>query len=177
MDAKEIIIQALGVIGVLASIAAYQCNEHKKLMILRTVNESFFAAQYFLLGAFTGMAMNIIGCIRNIIFAKRVEANKSTTVWRIVFSIIFSIFIILTWSGFKSLLSGFAKVMSTVAYGSKNTAFVRIMCFFTSICWFIYNFCVKSYAGCVCEALTICSVLIGIIRIDIPKYTKVKKQA
>lgn len=177
MDAREIFIQTLGAIGVLASIAAYQCRQHKKLMILRTVNESFFAAQYFLLGAFTGMAMNLIGCIRNIIFAKQVESKKSTVISRIVFSVIFSVFIILTWSGFKSLLSGFAKIMSTVAYGSKNTSFVRIICFFTSICWFIYNFCVKSYAGCVCEALTICSVLAGIIRIDIPEHLRAKGRA
>ena len=34
---------------------------------------------------------------------------------------------------------------------------------------YIYNFSVGSYTGVVCEVLTISSVMIGILRIDIPR--------
>lgn len=74
----EIFIQVLGIIGIIASILSFQCKDHKRLMILRTVNEMFFAVQYGLLGAFTGMLMNLIGSTRNLVFAKMVEEKKDT---------------------------------------------------------------------------------------------------
>lgn len=163
------LIQGLGIIGITASVLSFQCKGHKKLLALRTANEFFFAMQYILLGAYTGAAMNLIGCVRNIVFSKMVEKGKSTSFARGVFSVIFLIFAGVTWAGGKSILVGAAKVLSTVAYGSKNVFFVRVMIFITSVSWFTYNFIVKSYAGCVCELLTICSIIVGIIRIDIPK--------
>lgn len=169
MTAYDIFVQAIGVIGIISSVLSFQCKNHKPLMIFRTGNEFFFAIQYFLLGAYTGTAMNILGCTRNLIFTKMVEKNKSTVKMRVVFSALFLIFSIFTWSGFKSILVGIAKVLSTVAYGSSNTAFVRILILITSISWFTYNFMVKSYAGCVCEFFTICSIIVGIIRIDLVK--------
>ena len=101
-----------------------------------------------------------------------IEKKKSTLPLRIIFSILFVVFALLTWDGLKSLLSGVAKVLSTIAYGSSNTSFVRLIIFFTSISWLIYNYSVKSYAGCVCEILNIVSIIVGFIRIDIPKYIK-----
>ena len=162
-------MQGLGVIGIIASILSFQCSKHKKLLFLRTANEFFFGLQYCLLGAYTGMAMNIIGCVRNVIFSKMVEKNKNTMPMRAAFSALFVIFSFFTWAGFKSVLIGVAKVLSTYAYGSSNTFFVRIMIFITSTSWLIYNYMVKSYAGCVCEILTLCSIIVGVIRIDIPR--------
>lgn len=173
----QILVQGIGAIGIIASILSFQCKEHKKLLIFKTANEFFFAIQYLLLGAYTGVAMNIIGCTRNLIFTKMVEKKKSTVLMRVIFSVIFMAFTVFTWSGLKSVLAGGAKVLSTVAYGSSNTAFVRCLILITSLAWFIYNFAVGSYSGCVNEFLTICSIIVGIVRLDIPKAkNKIKEK-
>lgn len=127
--------EALGVIGIIAAVLSFQCAKHKRLLFLRTVNEFSFGIQYFLLGAYTGMAMNIVGCVRNIIFSRLVEKGKSTVPMRIFFSALFVIFSVFTWAGPKSILVGAAKVISTAAYGSSKTATVRIMVLFTSATW------------------------------------------
>lgn len=167
-SAYQIFVQALGIIGIIASVMSFQCKKHGKLMILRTANEFFFAVQYFLLGAYTGMAMNLIGCVRNLIFVRMVKQDKNTIPARVAFSVLFLVGTAFTWSGLKSVLIGIAKVISTVAYGSSNTFVVRVMVLITSTSWLIYNMIVKSYAGCVCEFLTLCSIIVGIVRIDIP---------
>lgn len=164
----NLIVQLLGLLGIIANVMTFQSSEHKKLIVLKTANELLFGVQYLLLGAYTGMAMNFVGCVRNVIFGKMVEKEKSTVPARWAFSILFVIFAVITRSGFKSVLIGGAKVLSTVAYGSKNVFFVRILVFITSICWFCYNFQVGSVAGCVCEGLALVSIIVGIIRIDIP---------
>ena len=171
------LIHSLGAIGILASIMSFQCEKHKKLIFFRTANELSFAVQYFLLGAYTGMTMNIIGCIRNVIFAKMVEKNKSTVISRCIFSVIFFIFALFTWEGMRSALSGVAKVLSTFAYGCSNTFIVRLVTLITSSCWLIYNYYAKSYAGCICEILTLVSIVIALLRIDMPKVIKRKEAA
>ena len=167
MDTFDIIIQLIGGLGILASILAFQFKKHKSILFFRTLNEFIFAIQYFLLGAYTGAAASVVGCARNIIFTKQLSKNKKTTVSVIVFAIIFTVFGFATWQGPKSLLIIFAKVMSTLAYGNKNTTVVRVIIFSTSTMWLIYNYCVFSIAGVLCEAFTLLSLIIGIIRLDI----------
>lgn len=165
----DIFVHSVGVMGIIASIISFQCKKHKNMLIFRTANEMLFAVQYFLLGAYTGMAMNLIGSLRNVFFTRMVEKKKNTYPVRILFSIAFAVFTLLTWEGYKSLLSGSAKIISTFAYGSSNTSLVRIIILITSTGWFLYNICVKSYAGCACELFTICSIIFAIVRIDILK--------
>ena len=169
----EFIIQSLGVIGIIASIISFQCKKHSSILFFRTMNEAFFGVQYFLLGAYTGMAMNLVGCVRNIIFSNQVQKGKNTFCSATIFSIFFVLFGIFTWAGFKSILIIIAKVISSFAYGNKNTTIVRTSILLTSSSWLIYNVFVGSFAGIVCEAFTLISLVAGIIRLDIiPRIKK-----
>ncbi len=169
MKYYDFIIQVIGYIGLSCSVIAFQCKEHKKVMIFRTLNEMFFAVQYFFLESYTGVAMNLIGSARNMIFARRVEKEKSTTMWQILFSIIFIVMGLITSKGLISIMVIIAKVVTTIAYSMKNTKYIRLLTLPTSICWLIYNIACNSSAGILCEAFTICSIITSIIRIDILK--------
>lgn len=163
----DIIIQTIGGFGILASIISFQCKKHNSILFFRTLNEFIFAIQYFLLGAYTGMIVNLVGCVRNLVFTKQISHNKKTTISVIIFSIMFIVFGLAFWQGPKSILIITAKVLSTLAYGNKNTSFVRGIIFVTSTSWLIYNCCVFSIAGVLCESFTLLSLIIGIIRLDI----------
>lgn len=171
----DIIIQSVGILGIIASIISFQCKKHNSILFFRTLNEFLFAIQYFLLGAYTGMAMNLVGCVRNIVFTKQISKNKKTTISTIIFGVLFFVFGLFTWQGAKSILIIVAKVLSTMAYGNKNTTLVRAIIFITSTSWLIYNYFVFSIAGVLCEAFTLGSLIIGVIRLDIiPALTKRK---
>ena len=75
---KFIIAQIFGFAGFACSVSAYQCKKHKSVMILKTLNEMLFAFQYFFLGTYTGMAMNIISSVRNLTFSYLVKKEKNT---------------------------------------------------------------------------------------------------
>lgn len=165
----DIIIQSIGVIGLLCAVIAFQCKQHKNVMLFRTLNEIFFAIQYFCLASYTGVAMNLIGSVRNIIFAIRVKKEKSTLIWQILFSFMFIVIGILTTNGIVSVMVILAKVVTTIAYSLKNTKYIRLLTLPTSICWLVYNIVCNSFAGILSEAFTICSIITAIIRIDIIK--------
>lgn len=169
----DIVIQLIGGLGILASIAAFQCRQHKYILGLRTLSEFIFAVQYCLLGAYTGMAAELIGCLRNQIFTKQVAKGRKTTGSILIFSLAFAVFGLITWEGPKSLLVIFAKVLSTVAYGNKNPTVMRTIILLTSSSWLIYNIYVFSLAGILCEIVTLVSLIVGILRMDLlPKLKK-----
>lgn len=131
------------------------------------MNEFLFGIQYFFLGAYTGMAMNFVGCVRNVIFSNRVAKGKKTGPFIALFSVLFTIFGVVTWQGSKSILIIIAKVLSTVAYGNKNTRVVRAIILVTSSSWLIYNSFAGSIAGVICEVLTLFSIISAFIRLDL----------
>ena len=61
--------------------------------------------------------------------------GRNTRWARVLFSAAFAVFALLTWAGFKSFLTGFAKVVSTVAFGSSNLFLLRLLTLLTSSCW------------------------------------------
>ena len=61
----DITAQAVGYLGLIFGILAYQSNTHKKILLTKAASELFFGVQYVMLGAYTGMLTNLIGVIRN----------------------------------------------------------------------------------------------------------------
>lgn len=94
----QVCIQVIGALGVLAAVLAFQCKRHDRVMVLRTTNELLFALQYALLGEWTGVAMNLIGCVRNMVFRSMVLRGRNTRWARVLFSAMFAAFALLTWA-------------------------------------------------------------------------------
>lgn len=177
MDTRDIIAQVIGFIGLAFSVAAYQSKKHNNVMVLKTANELFFAAQYFMLGSYTGMAMNAFSSARNLIFSHLVKKGKSTLLFQILFCVVFAVSGILTWNGPMSLMVILAKLLTTIVYGMKSTRTIRFVTVPTSIFWMIYNFSCHSVAGVICEIFSLISLVTAIIRIDIIEERKKKKQS
>lgn len=171
----NLLIRALGVLGVASTVIGFQCKKHRMVLGLRTANELLFGLQYLLLGGYTGAAMNTISSGRNIIFIELVKRGKNTLLWRFFFSAVFVLSAVFTWSGIPSLVFCIGKVTTTFVYGSKNMTLVRIMSLFTSFMWIAYNSSIGAYEGIVSDVLTIISVLIAVIRIDIIERRKSTK--
>ena len=64
----EIAGHILGLIGMLIFAYSFQVSSKKKLLLINSVGVVFFIAQYGLIGAYSGLAINAIGLIRNIVF-------------------------------------------------------------------------------------------------------------
>lgn len=169
---QALFIQIIGIVGAVLGIVSYQSNKHRIIMILKTASEAVFALQFVLLGAYTGVALNILGSIRNITFAYLVKKNKSTKPWIVVFSLAVIAAGVLTWAGPISLLAITGKLATTLAHGMKNASKVRFLTLPSCICWGVYDALSKSYAGIATEIFSVCSIIIAEIRIRL----NVKKQ-
>ncbi len=176
MTLYDWIIQGIGGFGIIASVIAFQCRKHYWILFWRSVSALIFVAQYFLLGAYTGVAMDFIGVGRNFLFAELVRREKKTWGWILVFTAVFITAGIFTWQGWISLFIIAAKLISNAGYGSKNTFILRLMSLLTSVFWLVYNAYVFTLAGILCEAFAIGSILVALWRFDLyPKLSRKKE--
>ena len=189
----DIFIQTLGFVAIAFNLIAVQFNTHAKIVAMKTVGSFLFGVQYFLLHAYTGVVMEVIGWIRNFIFMYVVKKNKPTRFWIVFFSCVtFGLgvtTILLTWE--KSLesvkwltddfttatiltlgisvLSIIAKILSTVAYGINSAHKIRMLNLPSCSCWLVYNFIAYSLAGILNEIMCLISINIAEIRFRTPK--------
>lgn len=189
MDETVIIIaQILGGIAILSNIYAMQFNKHGFIMLFKLIGSFLFCVQYFLLGAYVGMIMDLIGTVRNIVFAYLVKKGKKTMPYIIIFAVLTFLLglftVITTWGAtlfslsiwskniivltilavIINTLSIFAKLISTIAYGFKSAHVIRMLNLPSCSCWIIYNFVCFSFTGVINELLTISSIIIAEIR-------------
>ena len=166
---REIVAQAVGFIGLVMCLLSFQFRKHRTVLLFRTLSEPFFALQYFLLGAYTGCVFCLLGVVRNTVFTRVVEKGKPTLPWQILFGGIYLVSGILTWEGPQSLLVIAAKLISTFAYGISDTMAVRALSLPASFCWLAYNILCFSLAGILTEIISEISIVVGFIRLDVPR--------
>ena len=187
----DILIQAIGFLALAINIIAVQFNKYGTIILLKTIGSLLFVVQYIFLHAYTGMIMDIIGSIRNVIFSFNVKNNRSNKVPVIIFSVLTAVLgtatIIMTWDVSKivwtddlklatlvmvliSILSIIAKLISTISYSLKDPHKMRILNFPSASCWLVYNFITFSIAGFISEIMTMCSIVIAELR-----FRKTKK--
>ncbi len=176
----EIIIQAIGFIGLALNVLSFQSNKHKNLVVMKTGCELSFAVQYLLMGAYTGMVLDGVSAIRNVIFIRLVKKGKSTTPYIIFFSVLtviccIAVWLAVGWDGPISILVIIAKVLTSVAYGMKSTKKVRLLAFPSSALWLVYNAYCFSLAGILTEIFTMTSIIVAAMRFKNKQENKQEK--
>ncbi len=184
----EIFVQGLGIFGILFMTISVQFNSHGKIMLFKTLGTLMFVIQYFFLGAYTGMILDLIGIVRNFIFAENVKKGRDNKPWIIgftIFTIIIGILtIIFTWDKLVgnmasitnnytvmlilavtlSIFSIIAKSLTTIAYGLKDAHKLRCLNFPSSSLWLIYNTLYFSLSGVANEIFVMSSIIVAEIR-------------
>ncbi len=164
-DTVFIISQAIGFIAAALLLFSYQQRTHKRIVAMQACSGFLFAVQYLLLGAFEGLAGNIVGFARCIAYYFRGKSKFSDSILcPSVFAILACAGGILTYKNPISLLPMIAMIISSFVIWSNKTQKLRALTLPTSAMWLVYNIINYSYSGTVTEILCEISILIGLFR-------------
>ncbi len=161
--------QLIGVGGLIMAIISFQQNVPKRMVICQLIANTLFTVHFFMLGAVTGAAINLMSALRSVIYAQTDKKWATHPAWSIVFIIIPIIIGICSWEGFKSLFPVLAAICFTISFRMKTSKMVRLVSFPASPLWIIYNVINKSYPGILTELYVMTSIIVGMIRFDISK--------
>ena len=166
----QILIQIIGIAGMICSVACFQANTHKHIMGWQIATNLLFAVQYLMFGALSGFVINIISLLRSAIFYFKGQAKWAD--WKgwlplIMITVIIAGFF--TYDGWVSLLPVGAVLVNTVSFSFTNPKMVRATILTASPMWLTYHAMNHSLGGVIAETIGILSVLVGMLRFDTKK--------
>lgn len=152
-----------GILGITANVIIYQQESGKRVLIYKFISDFIWAFHYYTLNAYSGMAVAMVGILREIVFLTQ-QKKEISKIWLIIFMGVAMVCAFFTWKGVISFLPATASVLSVISFWKANPVFTRIIAYPISICMLTYDIVYKSYTGITNEVLTFISSTIGIIR-------------
>lgn len=173
LGARDIAAQLVGFVAMALLVSSFQMKTRTGILKVQLVSESLWVLHYFLLGAYTGMALNVVAAVRCYVYGQR-ETKKwaDKDIVPVVFFIIAVLTCVFSWSGPVSLLPTASICINTFVLWSKKPRFIRIFSIPGCVCWLIFNYISGSYAGVLTEILDLVSIATAILRYDVLKKSK-----
>ena len=159
-----IIGQILGVIAIGLGVLSYQMKSRKGLVLVQLATTVTFVIHYFLIGAWSGMALNAVSTVRNILFLGIEKKGGSSKLASYIFAVIMGIVGIITWQAWYSVFMVAALTINCIGMGYTNPQSTRKSILITSPLALIYNCFVWSVGGAIFETMSIISAALGIWR-------------
>lgn len=164
-DAGMIIGQLMGGVAVCLGFVSYQMRTRKLLMLAQLATAVAFCIHYGMIGAVSGMVMNFLCVVRNIVYYNKEKSKLLSGSWvGAFFAVVFGVAGILSWQGYYSAFMLLGQVISTVCMSLSDPQSIRKGILVASPLVLIYNLFVFSIGGVVYESVVITSSVIGVIR-------------
>ena len=176
MDIKTLIAQTLGIFAMALNILSYQQKKHSQAIACQLVGSLLFIFNYYLLGATMGTIMNAVGFIRAIVYLKRKTFHADHILWLLGFVVTYVTSYVLTFTVFgkeptpANLLVEFLPVIgmtaTTISFRLTDAKAIRRFGLVSAPEWLVYNFLSRSVGGTLCDLFGLCSICIGMVRLD-----------
>ena len=176
MNPTEIIAQIIGILAMLFNILSYQGKKQKTVIALQLIGGALFAINFLMLGALVGGILNILATIRAVVFLFKEKLKADRLPWLISFITAYIAVYVLNFTLFGKEPTAFNLIVEVlpvigmlalnIGFMLKNASDVRKCGLVSSPAWLIYNIIVGSWGAIACEALTLISIFVGMLRYD-----------
>lgn len=171
-----ILIQLLGFIPSIISFTSLQSGSRKRILALQSLCCILWIVHYALLGASSGIVINIIGLGRAVICSFNDRKWASSKIWLAFFLCAYAVSPLLGWDGPHCLLLAAAMMLTSVALWNHNMRLTRLLFLINSPLVLVYNLFARSYSSVLIEIFAFISFLIAVWRFDIRPARKSKEQ-
>ncbi|MBE6582762.1 MAG: YgjV family protein [Ruminococcaceae bacterium] len=162
--ALYIIGQAVGIVAIIIGIVTYQIKSRRGIMIANIASTICFALHYAMIGAYVGMALNIVATVRNVVFYNSNMSKKKSTICTVTFAVIACVAGIITWEAWYSVLQLMNSVVRCYVLSLSNPNSIRKGIMIVVPMTLIYNIIVFSIGGIISDSCSLISTGISLFR-------------
>lgn len=152
--------EIIGVLGIAVNFLIYQQKDRKNLLKVKLLSDIAWALHYGLLTAFSGMAVCIVGGLRETTFLLTEDKKDKRKYFLIAFCLIACITSALTMKDWFGLLPALASLIAVFSYWQQNPNLTKILGVPISISMLVYDLMRFSIFGFVNEVLTLISIIV-----------------
>lgn len=161
-----IIGQLVGFVATVLCFLIYQQKDRKRILFVKLLADLTWMLHYFLLSAYSGVAICIISTARAIVFLNPEKKWADKRFWVPFFLVMAGVMGYLTWNGIFSLFPILASVISIISFAQNKPKITRLLAFPVSASLLTYDFWIQSIPGIINESAVIISSFIGLLRYD-----------
>ena len=164
-----ILAQVIGFLAVGLYLLSYQLKKRTHIVWVTFVSNVFYVLQYFLLGAFSGAAMDILSTVASF-FAGRKNApsmKKYANLLSVLTTLSIAVIgLCLAWiqRDWFELLPVAGAVFSTVGLWCDDEQKLRKFGLCSAPFWLVYNFASQAYGASLGSLFAIISIVVSLIR-------------
>ncbi len=158
------------------NIISYQGKKQSTVIALQLIGGALFAVNFLMLGAWVGGLLNIIATTRAVLFLFKDKLHCDRPVWLVGFIISYIAVYVLNFTLFgkePTALNLIVEVLPvigmtalSIGFMKKDAAAIRKAGLISSPAWLIYNTVNFAIGAILCEAFTLTSIVIGMLRHD-----------
>ena len=158
----QIIAQIIGIVAMAVCVSSFQFKNNKRFFIVQGVSSCLFFTHFFLLGAYTGAFLNLLGLVRSTCLSIKKLRHP---VFEVLIMAIYTLITVLTYDGWLSILVLAAQLIGTAVFWRNKAMLIRIyQLAIGSPFWLVYNIFNFSIGGIVTEVFNLISTTVSIIR-------------
>lgn len=163
----------VGILAVALYLLCFQLKDAKKILGCRLISSALFVAQYLLLFAFVGAAMDTTTFINSFFSYKKDSAFVSKYKIPIIIASFTAVVTVglLLYVNIFSLLAIIGALFENVAGWMKKEKMIRIVTLCSAPFWFSYNMIAGAYGSAFGAVLSVISIVSALIR-----YSKIEKK-
>ena len=176
MNTISVIAQVVGLFAMAFNIFSYQQKTQKRAIAFQLGGSILFAVNYLMLGAVVGGILNAVGIVRALVFLNKEKLNATRPAWLAGFTAVYLLSYVLTFTVFGKEPTAFnltveflpviGMVATTISFRLSDAKAVRRFGLISSPSWLVYNIVSFSVGAIICEVLSLCSIFIGMFRLD-----------
>lgn len=155
--------QIIGFLAMAVSVLIYLQRKRRNILALKLTTDVLWAIHHLLIFSYSAAATTTIAIFREIVFYNYDKKWAKSKWWGIGFSMTFILASLLTWKDAFSIIPAFGTILTTIAFGSKNTTITKIFASLASLGMLFYGLHYSSVPTVINECLTQMSVAVSFI--------------
>lgn len=187
MKGIDLLGQAISILAMAFNILSYQNKSQRAVITFQLFGSALFSLSFFLLASPMGAILNLIGAVRCIVYRYRERLHADKLAWLIGFISLYLLSYVATFTLLdtpptaKNLLLELLPVIgmsaTNISFRLHGARIVRLLGLVSSPCWLIYNISAGSLGAILCEVISLISIIIGILRLDLKKPAPTPEEA
>ncbi|MBO5354901.1 MAG: YgjV family protein [Clostridia bacterium] len=162
----KLVGELVGFLAVTTGFVMFQQKRKKNVLVLKIVCDVLWSTHFLLLGAFSGMAISLVGCLRDTTFLLTGgDKSKRRALWLLAFLSINVTCVCLTWKSVWSVCSLISGILSTIAFWSDSPTRTKIISLVVCCSQITYAIAVGSLAAVFNETIAVISIVLFFVRI------------
>lgn len=165
----KIMTQAVGIFGMISLTLSYQMKTRKGIILFQLLGNVLFATHYLMLGTLTACILNVIGIARGCVYSQKEKKWASHWLWMALFIVAFLTTGAITYEEPWDILPTCGMIFTSVSLFVTKPKLIRFLSAGSCPLWLVYNAVHFSVGGVINEVLSLISLAVAIVRLDILK--------